>query len=166
MFSYLWACTNIMTLGVEKNVTDLGCKRGDGMMLMSYFADRIRGVDFDPNVLHQAKRHEYFCEVVFDQVNLNIEYHKVHSNIVTCFEVLEHLKDPHLLLSMIDCEVFLFSLPFNQPHRDHISVFTNIEQVKALVSPHFKSVQIFMEKDNVVKEHFDSPHRFLGICRK
>ena len=90
----------------NKDVLDAGCGSGYGMYLMSYFAKSVSGYDYSQEAIDEAKKFSYKCDCNLEIRNLEedrpLNNHK-HSkfDIVTCFETIEHVKNPEILLKNI-----------------------------------------------------------------
>lgn len=129
MDAYLKAIPDIR----NKRVLDLGCGRGDGIMLMSFFAENIVGVDNHPKAISRALSQDYFCTAKIGKVDLNTIVPKTKFDVVTAFEVLEHLENPEKVIRDTNWQTFLFTVPYNQPHDLHTFVFKSMEDVKEIV---------------------------------
>ena len=118
----------------NRRVTDWGCGRGDGMLIMSMFANHITGVDNNKRQIKYSYRHNphYFCEVDTIVHDLNTGLPDTRQDIVTAFEVLEHLKDPAPLIRDSEWKEFYFSVPKSMPHPLHTRVFHSEEDVESL----------------------------------
>lgn len=147
------------------------------MMLLSFFARKITGVDADPRELERAKRLDYFCPV--DMVEMDLDKERLtekvkEADVVTCFETLEHLTNPGMLLyeiTQLKPKRFIFSLPHNAPRESdknpwsiHYGVYRNVNDVCKLLSPYFDNFTIYQERNMLVADRFITPHRYLGIC--
>ncbi len=121
----------------DKNVLDIACGTGYGMYLMSYWAKSVSGYDKEVLAIREAKQFQMKCKSYIETRNLetvvslgNIVTQKF--DVITCFETLEHLKNPEKLISLIEEHlspkgVFYFSVPNKKDLKDdskwHQSVF-------------------------------------------
>lgn len=109
-----------------KNVVDLCCGTGYGTKLLAEAADSVTGIDYQQSAIEYAKRDKISnCIFIVQDLDQEIpDFSQYH--VVTCFEGLEHLKDPKGLVDHIigQKKVFIFSVPnekvLNNPHHHHI----------------------------------------------
>jgi len=150
MDAYFWVAPHLK----NKSVLDLGCGRGDGMLLLSFYANKLTGIDNNSTSIGQAMRHDYFCETGFFNLDLNENLSDFlytdppagHYDVVTAFETLEHLDNPKQVIEAIDWDMFYFAVPYNMPHPLHKHVFTTPEEVKEII-PKVSKMDLLYIKD-------------------
>lgn len=87
-----------LTEGVD--VLDLGCNTGYGTALISERAKHIIGVDISESAISEAKRaYPNLDFQLTDGIALPFENH--HFDVVTSFQVIEHLVDPSLFITEV-----------------------------------------------------------------
>src|SRR5438046_295150 len=82
---------------------DVGC--GDGILghFVSDRVEKLYGVDIDTRELAKAKKNKFTTALVNIDTQ-KLPFRRDFFNVVTCLDVLEHVKDPAVLLSEI-CRV-------------------------------------------------------------
>ena len=155
----VWYC-------LRKKILDIGCGKGDGLLILSYFADSVTGVDFGPKEIKYALLHHYYSPVRLIQLDLEKEWLEEKFDVITAFEILEHLEHPELLLPKIakNCKMFIFSVPHNAPAPFHKQVYKKLDEVRALVEPYFDVDWYFERKSIIRDEVFNVPHRYIGVA--
>jgi len=139
----------------NKDVLDIACGTGYGIYLMSYWAKTISGYDKDEQTIKGIKRDfQMKCSAFLEVRNLenvislgNVITQKF--DVITCFETLEHLKNPENLLSLIKKHlksrgIFYFSVPNKKDLKDnskwHKNVF-NKKKLVELMEKYFKNAE-------------------------
>jgi 2-polyprenyl-3-methyl-5-hydroxy-6-metoxy-1,4-benzoquinol methylase len=89
-----------------KDVLDLACGSGYGMFLMSFLANSVSGYDYSTDAISEAQKFPYKCDACLEIRNLeednSLKNHKHDSfDVVTCFETIEHVKNPEVLAKNI-----------------------------------------------------------------
>ena len=87
------------------NLLDVGC--GDGI-IQYFIGDRVKhiyGVDNSKEILRVSSKKGLTVKVV-DLDNENLPFSPNYFNIVTCLDVIEHVRDPKNLLIKIDLWVY------------------------------------------------------------
>lgn len=142
LIRYVLAMDNV----VDKDVLDIACGSGYGMYLMSYLAKSVSGYDYSQVAIDEAKKFPYRCDACLEVRNLEEEKslanHKHELfDVVTCFETIEHVKNPYNLLQQIknvtkQGGVIYISTPNDLDHTDdnkwhkcHFDVFTLREAI-------------------------------------
>lgn len=91
---------------VGKDVLDIATGSGYGMYLMSYLAKSVSGYDYSQEAIDEAKKFPYRCDACLEIRNLeednSLSNHKHEKfDVVTCFETIEHVANPEILLKNI-----------------------------------------------------------------
>ena len=137
----------------DKDVLDLGFGSGFGMHLMSYFAKSVSGYDYSEEALNEAKKFQYHCDCCLEIRNLEEDKSLANSKhdkfgVVTFFETIEHLSNPHIVLKNIkEClalnGIVYISTPNDLTHTDK----------NKWHKVHFDFYSLF----NLIKETFNDP---------
>jgi len=102
LIRYVFAMENI----AGKDVLDVACGTGYGMYLMSYLAKSVSGYDYSAVAIKEAQKFPFKCDTCLEIRNLEdtntLSNHKHEKfDVVTCFETIEHVKNPESLLKHI-----------------------------------------------------------------
>jgi 2-polyprenyl-3-methyl-5-hydroxy-6-metoxy-1,4-benzoquinol methylase len=139
----------------DKDVLDVACGTGYGVYLISYWAKSVSGYDKDEKAIKEVKKDfQMKCPAFLEVRNLetitslgNVLAQKF--DVITCFETLEHLRNPEKLLNLIKNHLkpkgtFYFSTPNKQDLKDnskwHKSIF-NKETLIKLMEQYFQKVK-------------------------
>lgn len=145
LIRYVLAMDNV----VGKDVLDVACGSGYGMYLMSYLAKSVSGYDYNQEAINEAKEFPYRCDACLEIRNLEedkpLSNHKHEKfDVVTCFETIEHVINPEILLKNIravtkEHGVIYISTPndlkktdrnkWHKVHFDFFSLFNTIQKV-------------------------------------
>lgn len=132
-----------------KDVLDIACGSGYGMYLMSYLAKSVSGYDYSDEAIMEAQNFPYRCDCCLEVRNLEedkslINHKHKEFDVVTCFETIEHVINPKVLLkNMMNVTkpggVIYISTPndingtdvnkWHKVHFDFYSLFNTIEEV-------------------------------------
>ena len=101
---YLWA-RELLPQG-ETRVLDLGCGSGYGSFLMAEArpAAHVTGIDYDAQAVESARqrhRSENLCFAVGDPTDWNATMGGASFDVITCFDVIEHVQHRELMLEAI-----------------------------------------------------------------
>lgn len=177
LLTYAWA-SQFLIVKYGYKLADYGGGRGDGAMILSNFTKSIDIYDGHKGQLKLAQRHDYFCPVKF--IKLNFETDKLPDeeyDAIVMFETLEHLNNPEEVVKHISkkCKLFIFSVPYDcathhrkhyQWHQIHKQLFKSADDVYRMLGDNFKSIELYYERKAIIKkEPFNSPSRYIGICR-
>lgn len=162
---------------VDKAVLDLGCGTGYGMMLLSYVAKSVIGVDYwlDKSYIENnlSKNISFNCPCEFKLMDLNQDFITGKYDLVVAFEILEHLKNPEDIVKKVANILnqggkFIFSIP-NELKSDSISIYHNyifsLGQIKELVGKYFNEVEWFGQRQlEFFKEDIENTSYFIGVA--
>ena len=137
-----------------KVVLDCGCNVGYGVAHMSATAKTARGVDVSARAIAEAK--ERYPAHTFDVVDgESLPFEADSFDLVTSFQVIEHLGDPDQYLGEIRRVlradgIAMFTTPNRQIrvpdgmkpwYQFHVQEFTS-DELEAVLRPHFESVSV------------------------
>jgi 2-polyprenyl-3-methyl-5-hydroxy-6-metoxy-1,4-benzoquinol methylase len=102
LIRYVFAMESI----ANKDVLDIACGSGYGMYLMSYLAKSVSGYDYNEEAIKEAGTFGYKCDCALEVRNLEEDKSLANSkhemfDVVTCFETIEHVSNPEVLLNNI-----------------------------------------------------------------
>lgn len=140
-----------------KRVLDVGCNNGYGSRIIAEVAESVVGVDVSSNSIERAK-------AKFPRGNLRfllidgktLPFESRDFDVVTCFQVIEHLDEPGLFLDGLrrvlrPMGLAVFSTPNSQIrlepgmrpwNRFHVREYS-AEELRSLLESHFASVDVF-----------------------
>jgi len=136
---------------VGKDVLDIACGTGYGMYLMSYLAKTVSGYDYNQEAINEAKKFPFRCDTCLEIRNLeedkSLSNHKHEKfDVVTCFETIEHVSNPEVLLKNIQAVtktggIVYISTPNdlkktdkNKWHKVHFDFFTLFNMIKEIMN--------------------------------
>ncbi len=91
-----------LQFAVNKVILDAGCGAGYGCDLLSRVAQKIIGVDYSQEAIDYAKKHYSCPNLKLRTMNLlALDFNEDTFDLVTCFEVIEHIREDHTLLKKI-----------------------------------------------------------------
>jgi 2-polyprenyl-3-methyl-5-hydroxy-6-metoxy-1,4-benzoquinol methylase len=86
----------------SRRVLDVGCGEGYGAALLSRHADDVLAIDYSPAAIEHARKTYPSLNLRFavaDATRLDPAIGKF--NVITCFEVIEHIEDTHRFFAQI-----------------------------------------------------------------
>ena len=105
----------------EQHVLDIGCGEGYGAHLLAQHAKEVLAIDKDYKTIQQAQRRYSLPNLKFDveEVERLSKYTSETFDVVCCFHVIEHLKEPTRLLTDVikllsESGILLISTPNRQ----------------------------------------------------
>lgn len=151
---YEYACERIR----GGSVLDVACGIGYGSQRLGLVADTVTGVDVSVEAISAARSRYASERVTFEIVDVErgLPFDDEEFDAVVCFEAVEHLREPKVLVEEIRRVlrgegVFILSTPRPgsggdptlNPHHHHQF---DLESLRALVAPHFREIQILGQR--------------------
>ena len=137
----------------RKIVLDAGSQMGFGAHQISYVANKVILSDINLKALTMAQElNKFMCPTEFIQADYEKEFPDVKNlDIVTAFEVIEHLHDPNLFLQNIKKSLklggrLIFSVPHMVMAQDHKQLYDE-KKIKNLISKYF-TIESFYIQDS------------------
>ena len=93
---YIWA-TNECLRAKAETVADIACANGYGTLMLSKCADIVYGFDRSSEYIALAPKRENIEYVLADLDKLETQEYGEKFDIITCFETIEHVKNPERL---------------------------------------------------------------------
>ena len=180
-------------LSEDKTILDYGCGCGMGSLILAQSAQRVTGVDLDPDAIAIAESFNLKDNVSFATLE---EMRKLGNweigddspiqqfEVVTAFEVMEHTDDPDEFLTTLKRSLspdgtLILSVPNRQYHGQHINPFHktdfSLPSLDELLRQHFEDVQLFGQRASTSPNPFDNytvaepgdnaDEHFVAICR-
>ena len=167
--SYLNVLQRVLTLVGRGEILDVGCGKGDFVRVAIRHGWRVRGIDLSEPAVRIARRFSIPVEVVdfFSDAICPNSY-----DIITMFEVLEHLPSPVEFLKRAESVIRpggllyittpnfnsldrrIFSENWEAIHREHLSYFTP-DTLRAMIFKNTTFRVIDIETRNVSPKLFD-----------
>lgn len=154
----------------KQRVLDVGCKDGDGSILLSYGATELDLADFNEKYLDTAKKNDYKCPTKFHLVDLEKDFPEGKWDTIVAFEILEHLEDPEFLVKNIKKHLrfggsFVFSVPNMVANREHKVLFDK-KKIQDLISKYFTITEFYEQKDKVLsgKPNYKGLLCYVGVA--
>ena len=141
----------------HKEVLDLGCGEGYGCSILLQDANSVTGIDKDEETIHHAKKKYAQDNIEFltgSITQIPIEGEAIF-DVITCFEVLEHIEDQEKLLKEVKrllkpSGIFIVSTPNKTAFTDEErSPFhkkeLELSEFKKLLQTEFKETEFFYQ---------------------
>jgi 2-polyprenyl-3-methyl-5-hydroxy-6-metoxy-1,4-benzoquinol methylase len=131
-----------------KRVLDLGCGEGYGSRMLSEVAKSVVGVDISAEAVEHAKAAYGSDGLAFQAGDAGkLPFSEGEFDAVVCFEVIEHIRNPELLLKEVarvlsGKGIFVASTPnggvkvSSQPNRYHVKEYT-LREFEGMLADHF-----------------------------
>jgi SAM-dependent methyltransferase len=139
---YTWA----LPWCADKRVIDLGCGAGYGAFLLSFVARNVIGLDIEEEAVQYARDRFQADNLSYAQIDITQTY-LTNSEVWTCFEVIEHLEDPEMLLAFYHCDLryFLWSIPVEDGSQFHKWSYT-VDDIHTMM----RGSEFYYQDDNGV----------------
>lgn len=83
----------------ESTVLDVACSNGYGSRVISEVAGNVLGLDINKEYINLAKENNAKDNIRYDEFDLDNDTFKECFDYIVCFETLEHVKNPDIVLS-------------------------------------------------------------------
>ncbi len=91
-----------LQFAVNKVALDAGCGAGYGCNLLATVAKKVTGIDYSQEAIDYAKKHYSRSNLKLRTMNLlALDFNEDTFDLVTCLEVIEHIREDHTLLKKI-----------------------------------------------------------------
>ncbi len=104
---YLYACDRLAELGC-KLVTDAACANGYGSLMLANAGFQVTGLDINSNYLAIARSRSIKMKADYFQIDFDKDpfpSNLVNQDAIVCFETIEHVSQPMVLLKKIYCSL-------------------------------------------------------------
>lgn len=128
-----------LALGEDSFMLDVGC--GDGRVInkiLNVFKCKGVGIDYSPKRIEIAKNKckDKKANFFVEDLNQFLEENDKQFDLVTVFEVIEHLENPKKVIEQIKKSLsekgtILGSVPLNDHGVSHITIFKDIDDVES-----------------------------------
>ena len=153
-----------------KIVLDAGCKFGFGAEYLAIVAKQVIAIDIDSSRIYACRREQKSDNIIFriQDLEKRFVFSRYKIDVVTCFETLEHLKNPEKLIKQLpdilkENGLFIFSVPIGDRlnkdgsrQEEHLQIFETEKDIRKLVGNYL----------NVEFLGIHNPWSFLGIARR
>lgn len=167
-----------LQFAVNKAVLDAGCGAGYGCNLLATVAKKVIGIDYSQEAIDYAKKHYSHSNFKFRTMNLlALDFNDDTFDLVTCFEVIEHIREDHMLLKKISHilkpnGVLVISTPnqltdhlhmksINTKYLPHVNLM-NPQKLKTKLSIFFPTVKLYGQR----RKARTSRYAFYGLLKK
>jgi len=157
----------------KKSVLDLGAKDGDCTFLLTYGANDVTLADISEQWLNAAKvNHSYKCPTRFELVDLEKSFPEGKWDVITAFEIIEHLEDGDFLIKNVvehlnKDGIFIFSVPHMVANREH-KVLYDEQKIQDLIGRYLHIEEFYVQDSKVIsdKPSYKGLKCYIGIARK
>lgn len=157
----------------RRTVIDLGSREGFGAHLLSYFADTVTLVDVEELYLEQAREwFRFFAPDTIVKCDLNAGFPDGRWQTAVAFEVIEHVRNPDLLLKNIadhltEDGVLVFSVPHMVANREHLTLFDE-RGIRDLVSRHLEITEFYTQDRKTIsgRPRYKGLRCYVGVARR
>lgn len=157
----------------KRRVLDVGSKDGDCSIILSYGASELSLCDINEAWLNASKKKSYLCPVKnFFLTDLEKEFPEGKWEVITAFEIIEHVIDPEFLVKNVadhleDDGRLVFSVPHMIDNKEHKTLFDE-EKIKNLVSKYFEIEKFYVQEKKVISGEpmYKGLKCYVGVARK
>ena len=159
------------------HVLDIGCGEGYGANLLAQHAKQVHAIDRHKKTIQKAQQKYSLPNLSFIVQNVKkLSKHTLHTfDVVCCFHVIEHLKEPSSLLVDIrkllsKSGILLISTPNRYSHFRRTTGMEwpfhereySVNEFRELLSVHFKNVELYtLHTSENVQEFQDIRARYV-----
>ena len=152
----------------KKNVLDCGSQIGFGASILSWASDKITLSDIDQRMLDKSKNLFYDAPTEFIQCDFDKEFPEGKWDVITAFEVIEHLENPELFIKNVSEHLtgqFIFSVPHMVANIQHKTLFDE-QKIKDLLSKYLDIQEFYIQDKKIYSGRplYKNLKCYLGVC--
>jgi len=136
-----------------KTVLDAACGSGYGTWLLSQNGFQTSGADISKEAIEAAwdlnnVNGKRFSCISLDNPDESELLRNGQFDAIVSFETIEHLQNPDKFLEWVKrkTDLFIFSLPINQPSEFHLTVYPTAQDAVNQIKKHFKNLAVFSQE--------------------
>lgn len=153
----------------KKRVLDVGCGGGILTEALARVDGELTGLDVESDALEAAKVHAKKSRLTIDYVNSPIEDYEAPSfDIVTCMEMLEHVKEPQLVVDhcarLLKPGGYLFLSTINRTLKAYLTAIVAAEYVLGLLPRQTHDFDKFIKPSELVSMIRNAGLEFSGMA--
>lgn len=151
-----------------KSVLDVGCGGGILSEAMAVRGATVTGLDVESEALKTAREHAKSSSLKINYVDCPIEEYKHKAfDIITCMEMLEHVKDPQVVIEhcnrLLKPGGHLFLSTINRTLKAYVSVVVAAEYILNLLPRQTHDFQKFIKPSELLEMCRTSQLEFLEL---
>ncbi|MBA2656232.1 MAG: bifunctional 2-polyprenyl-6-hydroxyphenol methylase/3-demethylubiquinol 3-O-methyltransferase UbiG [Tatlockia sp.] len=140
---------------IQKKVLDLGCGGGILTEAMAKAGANLTGIDVENEALEAAKLHAKQSQLAINYVNSPVEFYEAEPfDLITCMEMLEHVKDPQLVINhcarLLKPGGYLFLSTINRSVKAYLSAIVAAEYLLKLLPRQTHDFDKFIKPSELV----------------
>ncbi len=152
----------------KKKVLDVGCGGGILTEAMAQLNGELTGLDVEEETIEAAKVHAKKSRLEINYVNCPIEdYEADEFDLVTCMEMLEHVKEPQLVIDhcarLLKPGGFLFLSTINRTVKAYLSAIIAAEYLLGLLPRQTHDFDKFIKPSELVSMVRKAGLEFSGL---
>jgi 2-polyprenyl-6-hydroxyphenyl methylase/3-demethylubiquinone-9 3-methyltransferase len=152
-----------------KRVLDVGCGGGILTEAMAQIGAQPTGLDVEVDALEAAKAHAKKSRLAITYVNCPIEDYEADAfEIVTCMEMLEHVKEPQLVIDhcarLLKPGGYLFLSTINRTVKAYLSAIVAAEYILGLLPRQTHDFEKFIKPSELVTMARKAGLEFRGMA--
>ncbi|MBA2651519.1 MAG: bifunctional 2-polyprenyl-6-hydroxyphenol methylase/3-demethylubiquinol 3-O-methyltransferase UbiG [Tatlockia sp.] len=152
----------------QKKVLDLGCGGGILTEAMAKIEANLTGLDVENDALEAAKSHALQSGLSINYINCPVEIYEAEPfEIVTCMEMLEHVKDPQLVINhcarLLKPGGYLFLSTINRSLKAYLSAIVAAEYILGLLPRQTHDFEKFIKPSELVTMIRKAGLEFCGM---